>query len=77
VVGLKGEDPEECRVLEVLLGSAARSLERVSLTFGDDAVASIVDEIATDIPARFPVAAAGRWERCPPSVLTWIKRPGR
>ncbi|RLM86250.1 hypothetical protein C2845_PM04G21690 [Panicum miliaceum] len=72
-----GEDPEECRVLEVLLGSAARSLERVSLTFGDDAAASIFDEIATDIPARFPVAAAGRWERCPPSVLTWIKRPGR
>ncbi|RLN34318.1 hypothetical protein C2845_PM03G03530 [Panicum miliaceum] len=73
VVGLKGEDPEECRVLDVLLGSAARSLERVSLTFRDDAAASVADEIAADIPGRFPMAA-GRWERCPPSVLAWVKR---
>ena len=59
VVGLKGGDPEEYRVLEVLLGSAPRSLERTSLTFRDDAAAaSIVDEIATDVPAaRFPTAA--------------------
>jgi len=59
VVGLKGGDPEEYRDLEVLLGSAPRSLERTSLTFRDDAAAaSIVDEIATDVPAaRFPTAA--------------------
>ncbi|OEL19522.1 hypothetical protein BAE44_0019454 [Dichanthelium oligosanthes] len=72
VDGLKGADREECRVLELLLGSAPRSLERMCLTFRDDAAASIVDEIATEIPARFPMAT-GRWERCPPSVLTWIK----
>ena len=73
VVGLKGGDPEEYRVLEVLLGSAPRSLERTSLTFRDDAAAaSIVDEIATDVPAHFSMAA-GRWKCCPPRVLTWIK----
>lgn len=54
-----------------MLGKAPRSLERMSLTFRD-AAASIVDEIATEIPVRFPMAT-GRWERFPPSVLTWIK----
>ncbi|XP_039797779.1 putative F-box/LRR-repeat protein At3g28410 [Panicum virgatum] len=73
VVGLKGEDPEEYRVLKLLLGSASPSLERVSLTFRDDAAASIVDEIATDVPTRFSMAA-GRWKCCPPRVLTWIKQ---
>jgi len=73
VVGLKGEDPEEYRVLKLLLGSASPSLERVSLTFRDDAAASIVDEIATDVPAHFSMAA-GRWKCCPPRVLTWIKQ---
>ncbi|CAL5073253.1 unnamed protein product [Urochloa decumbens] len=72
VDGLKGADPEECRVLELLLlGSPPQSLERISLTFRD-APASIVDEIATEVQARFSMAT-GRWERCPPSVLTWIK----
>ncbi|CAL5063315.1 unnamed protein product [Urochloa decumbens] len=72
VDGLKGADPEECRVLELLLlGSPPQSLERISLTFRD-APASIVDEIATEVQARFSMAT-GRWERCLPSVLTWIK----
>ncbi|CAN6205298.1 unnamed protein product [Urochloa humidicola] len=71
VDGLKGADPEECRILELLLGSAPQSLERISLTFRD-APATIVDEIAADIQAHFSMAT-GRWERCSPSVLTWIK----
>ncbi|KAL6656350.1 hypothetical protein ACP70R_007176 [Stipagrostis hirtigluma subsp. patula] len=75
VDGLKGTDCEEYRVLELLLGSVPTSLERLSLTFCGTA-ASIFDKIATEIPKHFPMAA-GRWDRCPPSVLTWSMMQGK
>lgn len=72
VDGLKGTDSEEHRLVKLLLASAPPSLERMTLTFRD-AAASIVDEIATEIPVHFPMATAGRWDRCTTSVLTWTR----
>ncbi|XP_034600002.2 uncharacterized protein [Setaria viridis] len=71
VDGLKGTDSEEHRLVQLLLASAPPSLERMSLTFRD-AAASIVDEIAAEIPVHFPMAT-GRWDRCTTSVLTWTR----
>jgi hypothetical protein len=71
VDGLKGTDSEEHGLVQLLLASAPPSLERMSLTFRD-AAASIVDEIAAEIPVHFPTAT-GRWDRCTTSVLTWTR----
>lgn len=71
VDGLMGTDLEEYNVIELLLGSVPPSLERMPLRFGD-AAAAIVDEVAAEITARFPMAN-GSWARCPPNVLTWNK----
>ncbi|KAK3132913.1 hypothetical protein QOZ80_6AG0529460 [Eleusine coracana subsp. coracana] len=71
VDGLKGTDPEEYGLIELLLRTVPPSLERMSLRFRD-AKSAVVDEVAAEITARFPMAT-GSWARCPPNVLTWSR----
>uniref|UniRef100_A0A0E0RJS0 F-box domain-containing protein n=1 Tax=Oryza rufipogon TaxID=4529 RepID=A0A0E0RJS0_ORYRU len=73
VDGLTGGDREEYSVVvELLLATIVPpSLERMSLAFHGHAAPAIIDDIAREIPLHFPIMATGRWERSPPSAVTW------